>query len=159
MDATTETRATGTLTAFLAGLQGGMVGVLWMLAWLGVSATWQRRSFWTAENLLASAFYGDTAIRDGFAFSTLSGLALYLLVYSILGALFAAAIRERARFLLCRRADCQAAAFARELEVSDEPRSVNRELVAVEAADPAACAVICQSNATQRHARLRTDRL
>ena len=66
-----------------------------MLAWLGVSATWQRRSFWTAENLFASAFYGDTAIRDGFAFSTLSGLALYLLVYSLLGALFAGVIRDR----------------------------------------------------------------
>ncbi len=35
-----------------------MLGAFWMLAWLGVSAAWQRRSFWTAENLLASAFYG-----------------------------------------------------------------------------------------------------
>ncbi len=96
MDATTETRVTGTLPIFLAGLQSGMVGVLWMLAWLGVSATWQRRSFWTAENLLASAFYGDAAIHDGFAFSTLSGLALYLLLYSLLGGMFAAVIRERA---------------------------------------------------------------
>jgi hypothetical protein len=67
-----------------------------MLAWLGVSATWQRRSFWTAENLLASAFYGDDAIRSGFAFSTLSGLALYLLLYSLLGAALAALVRERA---------------------------------------------------------------
>jgi hypothetical protein len=75
-----------------------------MLAWMGVSATWQRRSFWTAENLLASAFYGDAAIHDGFAFSTLSGLALYLLLYSLIGGLFAAAIRERmsqSRTLLC----------------------------------------------------------
>lgn len=90
MDANTETRPTGTLEASLAGLQAGMVGVLWMLAWLGISAAWQRRSFWTAENLLASAFYGDTAIRRGFAFSTLSGLALYLILYSLLGAVFAA---------------------------------------------------------------------
>jgi len=93
MDANTETRPTGTLEAFLAGLQAGMVGVLWMLAWLGISATWQRRSFWTAENLLASAFYGDTAIRRGFAFSTLSGLALYLIVYSLLAAAFAIVVR------------------------------------------------------------------
>src|SRR5690348_18216230 len=95
MDATTETRATGILPAFSAGLQSGMMGVLWMLAWLGVSATWQRRSFWTAENLLASAFYGDSAIRSGFAFSTLSGMALYLLLYSLLGAAFALMVRER----------------------------------------------------------------
>ncbi len=72
-----------------------MVGVLWMLAWLGVSATWQRRSFWTAENLFASAFYGDSAVRSGFAFSTLSGIALYLLIYSVLGAAFAAIVRDR----------------------------------------------------------------
>lgn len=95
MDATTETRETGTLPPFFAGLQSGTLGVLWMLAWLGVSATWQRRSFWTAENLLASVFYGNSAIRSGFAFSTLSGLALYLLLYSLLGAVFAALLRER----------------------------------------------------------------
>jgi len=95
MDATTETRPAGTLPMLLAGLQGGMVGVLWMLAWLGISATWQRRSFWTAENLLASAFYGDSAIRRGLAFSTLSGLALYLLLYSLLGAGFAVVVRGR----------------------------------------------------------------
>lgn len=73
-----------------------MVGVLWMLAWLGVSATWQRRSFWTAENLLASTFYGDESIRSGFAFSTVAGLALYLILYSLLGAIFAAILRDRA---------------------------------------------------------------
>ena len=95
MDATTETQHSGNFWTLLAGLQGGMVGVLWMLAWLGVSATWQRRSFWTAENLFATAFYGDSAIRSGFAFSTLSGLALYLLLYSALGALFAALVRDR----------------------------------------------------------------
>jgi hypothetical protein len=65
-----------------------------MLAWLGVSAAWQRRSFWTSENLMASAFYGDSAIRRGFAGSTVSGLALYVLLYSLLGALFALPFRH-----------------------------------------------------------------
>ena len=60
-----------------------------MLAWLGVSAMGQRRRFWTAENLMA------TAIRRGSASSTLSGLALYLLAYSLLGGLFASLIRAR----------------------------------------------------------------
>src|SRR5215472_8753328 len=95
MDATTETRGSGNTPGFLAGLQAGMVGVLWMLAWLGVSATWQRRSFWTAGNLLASAFYGDASIHSGFAFSTVAGLALYLIVYSLLGGIFAAILRDR----------------------------------------------------------------
>ena len=96
MDATTETRPSGNTPGFLAGLQAGMVGVLWMLAWLGISATWQRRSFWTAENLFASAFYGDESIRSGFAFSTVAGLALYLILYSLVGAIFAAILRDRA---------------------------------------------------------------
>jgi hypothetical protein len=82
-------------TLLLAGLQAGMLAVLWMLAWMGSSAVWQRRSFWTSENLLATTFYGGVAVRDGFTASTASGLALYLLVYSTLGGLLAAAIGMR----------------------------------------------------------------
>jgi hypothetical protein len=85
----------GRFGIFLAGLQAGMLAVLWMLAWMGLSAVWQRRSFWTSENLLATTFYGGAAVRDGFTVSTASGLALYLLVYSTLGGLFAAAIGLR----------------------------------------------------------------
>lgn len=97
MTAATESRPPGRVPAFLAGLQGGMVGVLCMLAWLGVSSTWLRRSFWTSENLIASAFYGDAAIQRGFAGSTVSGAALYVLVYSLLGGLFAVVFRGQAR--------------------------------------------------------------
>ena len=84
------------LAVSLAGLQAGMIGIGWMLAWLGLSAMGQRRTFWTAENLMASVFHGDAAIRRGFGFSTLSGIALYLLIYSLLGAGFA--LTARARF-------------------------------------------------------------
>jgi hypothetical protein len=72
-----------------------MIGIGWMLAWLGLSAMGQRRSFWTAENLMASVFHGGAAIRRGFGFSTLSGIALYLLIYSLLGAAFALSVRNR----------------------------------------------------------------
>ena len=95
MAAATERRSANSLSAFLAGLQAGMVGVWWMLAWMGASAVWQRRSFWTPENLMASVFYGSAAIRRGFAASTVSGLALYLLLYSLLGAGFAMAAAGR----------------------------------------------------------------
>jgi hypothetical protein len=97
MDAATENRPAGNRTAFLAGLQAGMLGVLWMLAWIGVSSTLQRRSFWTAENLLASVFYGDSMLRPDFTAGTFFGIALYLLIYSLLGALFAMAVRDRLR--------------------------------------------------------------
>jgi len=89
-------RAPRTVDAFLAGLQAGMLGTLWMLAWMGLSATWQRRSFWTAENLVASALHPNDTIPADFEWSTVSGLALYLLLYSLLGALFAIlAVRRR----------------------------------------------------------------
>jgi hypothetical protein len=91
----TAHRPANPLAVFLAGLQAGMIGICWMLAWLGLSAMGQRRSFWTAENLMASVFHGGAAIRRGFGFSTLSGMALYLLVYSLLGAGFAVAARNR----------------------------------------------------------------
>jgi hypothetical protein len=95
MVAATQCRSAKSLSAFLAGLQAGMVGVWWMLAWMGASAVWQRRSFWTPENLMASVFYGNAAIRPGFAASTVSGLALYVLLYSLLGAGFAMAVGGR----------------------------------------------------------------
>ena len=95
MNASTAQRPANPFTIFLAGLQAGMIGSCWMLAWLGVSAAAQRRSFWTAANLMASVFPGDAAIRRGFGSSTVSGIALYLLIYSLLGAAFACTIRNR----------------------------------------------------------------
>jgi hypothetical protein len=95
MDDATESRSPSTAVVFLAGLQAGMIGVSGMLTWLGVSALWQHRSFWTSENLVASVFYGDAAIRTGFAFSTVSGLAVFPIVYCLLGAVFASAVRNR----------------------------------------------------------------
>jgi len=90
-----ERRANDANSVFLAGLQAGMAAVLWMLAWLGVSSAWQQGSFWAAENLWASAFHGAAAIHRGFSTRTLSGLALYLLVYTTLGGIFAATVRTR----------------------------------------------------------------
>ncbi len=90
-----EPRASDRLSICLAGLQAGMAAALFMLVWLGLAAVWRQSSFWTAENLWASTFYGASAIRSGFATSTLSGTALYLLVYSTLGGLFAAVVRAR----------------------------------------------------------------
>ncbi len=97
MEAATEVRVSGAISAGLAGLQAGMLGAIGMLAWLGLSAKWQLRSFWTAENLMASAFWGSDSVRSGFGFRSIAGLALYLLLYSLLGALFAIVLRDRVR--------------------------------------------------------------
>ena len=95
MPTATKRRSAKSLSTFLAGLQAGMLGVWWMLAWMGASAIWQRHSFWTPENLMASVFYGNAAIRRGFAAGAVSGLALYVLLYSLLGAGFAMAVGDR----------------------------------------------------------------
>jgi hypothetical protein len=95
MNASMERRPANALAIFLAGLQAGTIAVLWMLAWMGLSAMWQRRSFWSAENLMASVLAGSPAIRSGFYGSTWSGIALYLLIYSLLGAIFALLVRDR----------------------------------------------------------------
>jgi hypothetical protein len=95
METATEGRRERAFRAFLAGLQAGMLGAICLLAWLGASAVRMGRDFWAAANLMASVFYGADAIRSGFSASTLSGVALYLLLYSLLGALFATAFQTR----------------------------------------------------------------
>ncbi len=96
-EAQSKARPVDALSAALAGLQAGMVGALFMLAWLGIDSSWDRRGFWNNENLFATFFYGDDAIGAGFSTRTLPGLALYLIVYSALGCIFAAALGNRPR--------------------------------------------------------------
>jgi hypothetical protein len=96
MDAATRSDAAKIrLATFLAGLEGGTVGVLWMLAWLGVSSLWQQRSFWAPENLMSTAFDRSATLAPIFTWATCAGLALYVLIYSALGAAFASALRDR----------------------------------------------------------------
>jgi hypothetical protein len=79
----------------LAGVETGVLATLAMLVWLGLTSAWYRRSFWTAANLLASTFYGESVLRNRFTWHTFSGLALFLVIYGTLGALFALAIQNR----------------------------------------------------------------
>ncbi|HWQ55869.1 MAG TPA: hypothetical protein VN442_19430 [Bryobacteraceae bacterium] len=83
------------LLSALAGFQAGMVGVIAMLALTGLASAWYRRTFWYVANLMSSTFYGDDAIRAGFSWKTVSGIALYLILYSAFGALFGALARDR----------------------------------------------------------------
>lgn len=94
MDGLQEARTERPLDAFLAGLQAGMLGALWMLAWSGLGSAFVRRSFWMPENLLATILHPGGDIAVDFSWSTVSGLALWLVVYSLLGAAFAVAARR-----------------------------------------------------------------
>lgn len=91
----TEVRSTDSIPRWLAGLARGVTGVGWMMGWLGLSSMWRGRSFWTAENLMAGAFYSGTAWRDNFGYSALAGLAVYVVIYGALAAGFATATAGR----------------------------------------------------------------
>lgn len=84
-----------TLDLLLAGLQAGMVAAFWMLVWLGISAMWMHRSFFNPMNIMATVFFKGDGIHRGFASTTPSGIALYLVNYSLLGVLFALVVRRR----------------------------------------------------------------
>ena len=97
MDAAMPKSGAPALASLLAGLQSGLIGALSMLAWLGIAAALQQRNFWIPVNLMASAFYGAGAIHSGFARETVSGLAVYVALYSGMGAVLALALRDRWR--------------------------------------------------------------
>jgi hypothetical protein len=96
MDADAAPANSRALNGLLAGLEAGMFGALIMLAWLGVASVYYRRSFWAAPNLLASTFHGESALRWEFRITTFAGIALFLLLYACLGALFGAVLQDRA---------------------------------------------------------------
>jgi len=83
----------------LAGVETGIVGGLVALAWLVIHSLWNGLSPWAYPNLLASTFYGETALRPGLQWATLSGLALALFVSGLLGILFGLLMRDNSRRL------------------------------------------------------------
>ena len=90
-----ESSASAKLCFVLAGLEAGMLAGLVMLAWLAAASAFQHRSVWAVPNLLATTFYGESALRQSFGAKTLAGLALHLFVYSLLGAAFGIVVQHR----------------------------------------------------------------
>jgi len=87
----------------MAGVEAGVLGGLCMMAWLAILSLFQGRSIWSMPNLLASTFYGEAALRRGFRWTSLSGVALQLIVSAAAGLLFGFAvsgIADRGRVML-----------------------------------------------------------
>src|SRR5206468_8459879 len=76
----------------MAGVEAGVLGGLIMMAWLAMLSLLQGRSVWSIPNLLASTFYGEAALRHGFRWATLSGVALHVIVSALAGVLFGMAV-------------------------------------------------------------------
>jgi hypothetical protein len=79
----------------LAGLEAGIIAALVLLGWLALASAWYRHSIWTSANILATTFYGEAALGGVFTSRTVAGLALYLMLYGIVGALFGLALASR----------------------------------------------------------------
>jgi hypothetical protein len=88
----------------MAGVESGVLGGAFMLIWLGLLSLLQGGSVWSVANLLASTFYGESALRRGFRWTTLSGVALHVIMTAIAGLVFGLAVdgiasRSRVMFL------------------------------------------------------------
>jgi hypothetical protein len=79
----------------LAGIQAGVGGTLVLIGYLALDSAWHRRSIWLVPNLLASTFYGESAYQPRFGARTGTGLALLLVLYGVLGALFGLVVRDQ----------------------------------------------------------------
>ncbi len=87
----------------MAGLESGVLGGTFMLGWLALGSLFDGRSVWSVPNLFASTFYGEAALRRGFRWTTLSGLALHVFLSALAGLLFALSVSgvvNRGRVLL-----------------------------------------------------------
>jgi hypothetical protein len=88
----------------MAGVESGVLGGAFMLVWLGLVSLLHGRSVWSMSNLLASTFYGEAALRRGFRWTTLSGVALHVIMTAVAGLVFGLAVsgiasRSRVMFL------------------------------------------------------------
>ena len=58
-----------------------------LLGWLALPSAWYRRSIRTAANIIATTCYGEAALSREFTSRTVAGLAIYRVLYGIVGAL------------------------------------------------------------------------
>jgi hypothetical protein len=79
----------------LAGLEAGVMGALLLLACMMLGTSFDGHSIWLEPNLFATTFYGSHAYEDGFFHDTWAGVALVVLIYGLLGAVWGAIWRER----------------------------------------------------------------
>ena len=90
----------GLLLHALAGLEAGIVGVIWMFGCFVVAAFWEGRGIWAVPNLFSTLFYGDYAYQDQFLRTTWAGLAVIIVLYGIVGAVWGCIWKEERKPLL-----------------------------------------------------------
>jgi len=91
---------TSLLTHALAGLEASIVGIVWMFGCFVVAAFWNGTGIWSVPNLFATVFYGSYTFDDAFFRTTWSGLALIVVLYGLIGAVWGCIWKEDRKPLL-----------------------------------------------------------
>src|SRR5262249_34458974 len=76
----------------MAGVEAGVLGGLFMRAWLATLSLLQGRVLLCMPDFLASTFFWEAALRRGFLLSSLSAVALHVIVSAMAGLLFGLAV-------------------------------------------------------------------
>ncbi len=84
----------------LGGLQAGVTGALLMLACMAVGSLWNERSVWVGPNLFATTFYGPGVYFNEYAGTAWAGVAFFVVLYGLLGALWGCIWREERKAFL-----------------------------------------------------------
>ena len=90
----------GVLACVFAGLEAGIMGVIWMFGCFFVASYWDSSGLWSVPNLFATVFYGDYAYEGDFRRSTWAGIALIVVIYGLIGLLWGCFWRENRKPLM-----------------------------------------------------------
>jgi hypothetical protein len=84
----------------IAGLQAGIAGTAWMFVCFAIAALWNGQSIWSVPNVFSILFYGENVYQDEFSRKTWAGIALIVVLYGLLGAVWGCIWRDRQKPLL-----------------------------------------------------------
>ena len=96
----------------LAGIGSGVAGAIFVLLFLMLGSLWYRRSIWIPANLFSTAVYGSDAYTNHFASTSWAGLAIVVVMYGLVGAMWGLVWRDkRPRHVLLSGAICGAITY------------------------------------------------
>jgi hypothetical protein len=79
---------------WLAGLEAGVLGAIFMILWLMLGSSLTRRSIWEIPNLFATTFYGSRVYQEQYLRSSWSGVSAILAICGLVGMLWGIVWRD-----------------------------------------------------------------
>lgn len=78
----------GPLPCLLAGLESGILGALFMIAWFAFDSLIERQYWWAMLNLWGASVYHNQVFSMGFGSATLAGASTHFFLHGAAGALW-----------------------------------------------------------------------